>query len=51
MTVEIARDDQLYAHGAQVAVEVVELLLHNTRANLPDGRATVRVYQRGNRVV
>ncbi|NNK06236.1 MAG: ATP-binding protein, partial [Myxococcales bacterium] len=42
---------QLYAHGAQVAVEVVELLLHNTRANLPDGRATVRVYQRGNRVV
>ncbi|MBT8480467.1 MAG: HAMP domain-containing histidine kinase [Myxococcales bacterium] len=51
VTVEIARDDQLYAHGAQVAVEVVELLLHNTRANLPDGRATVRVYQRGNRVV
>lgn len=49
--VEIARDGQLYAHGAQVAVEVVELLLHNTRANLPDGRATVRVYQRGNRVV
>lgn len=49
--VEIARDDQLYAHGAQVAVEVVELLLHNTRANLPEGRATVRVFQRGNRVV
>ncbi|MGB5268852.1 MAG: ATP-binding protein [Polyangiales bacterium] len=51
VTVEIARDDQLYAHGAQVAVEVVDLLLHNTRANVPDGHATVRVYQRGNRVV
>ncbi|MBT8467337.1 MAG: hypothetical protein KJN97_01200, partial [Deltaproteobacteria bacterium] len=51
VTVEIARDDQLYAHGAQVAVEVVDLLLHNTRANVPDGHATVRVYQRSNRVV
>lgn len=51
VTVEIARDDQLYAHGAQVAVEVVELLLHNTRANVADASATVRVYQRGNRVV
>ncbi len=51
VTVEIAREDQLYAHGAQVAVEVVDLLLHNTRANVPDGQATVRVYQRGSRVV
>lgn len=51
VTVEIARDDQLYAHGAQVAVEVVDLLLHNTRANVSDGHATVRVYQQGNRVV
>jgi len=51
VTVEIAREDQLYAHGAQVAVEVVDLLLHNTRANVPDGHATVRVYQRTNRVV
>ncbi len=51
VTVEIARDDQLYAHGAQVAVEVVEILLHNTRANVPDGHATVRVYQRSNHVV
>ncbi|MGB5367014.1 MAG: ATP-binding protein [Polyangiales bacterium] len=51
VTVEIAREDQLYAHGAQVAVEVVDLLLHNTRANVPDGHATVRVYQRSNRVV
>jgi K+-sensing histidine kinase KdpD len=51
VTVEIARDDQLYAHGAQVAVEVVDLLLHNTCANVPDGHATVRVYQRSNRVV
>lgn len=51
VTVEIAREDQLCAHGAQVAVEVVDILLHNTRANNPDGHATVRVYQRGNRVV
>lgn len=51
VTVEIAREGQLYAHGAQVAVEVVDLLLHNTRANVPDAHATVRVYQRGNRVV
>jgi signal transduction histidine kinase len=51
VTIEIAREEQLYAHGAQVAVEVVDLLLHNTRANVPDGHATVRVYQRGNRVV
>ncbi len=51
VTVEIARDDQLYAHGAQVAVEVVELLLYNTLANVADPRATVRVYQRGARVV
>jgi len=51
VTVEIARDDQLFAHGAQVAVEVVDLLLHNTRANVPDGHATVRVYQQTSRVV
>jgi len=51
VTVEIAREGQLHAHGAQVAVEVVDLLLHNTRANVPDPHATVRVYQRGNRVV
>lgn len=50
VTVEIARDGQLYAHGAQVAVEVVELLLHNTRANVSEPSATVRVYQDGSRV-
>ena len=49
--VEIAADDQLYARGAQVAVEVVELLLHNTRANVADPRATVRVYQQADQVV
>lgn len=51
VTVEIAKDDQLYARGAQVAVEVAELLLHNTRANSPEPSATVRVYQRGGYVV
>lgn len=50
VTIEIARDDQLHARGAQVAVEVVELLLHNTRANVPDPKATVRVYQQGHHV-
>jgi K+-sensing histidine kinase KdpD len=49
--VEIAKGDQLYAHGAQVAVEVVELLLHNTRANVEDPRATIRVFQQGKDVV
>lgn len=49
--VEIARDDQLYAHGAQVAVEVVELLLHNTRANVEQARATIRVFQQDKDVV
>lgn len=51
VTVEIAAEDQLYAHGAQVAVEVVDLLLYNTLANVSDPRATVCVYQQGARVV
>lgn len=51
VTIEIARGDQLYAQGAQVAVEVVDLLLHNTRANVADASATVRVYQDGGHVV
>ena len=49
--VEIASRGQLYARGAQVAVEVVELLLHNTLAHVADPSATVRVFQRGGRVV
>lgn len=51
VTIEITRDGQLYAEGAQVAVEVVDLLLHNTRANVAEPSATVRVYQDGDRVV
>lgn len=51
VTIEIAKSDQLYAQGAQVAVEVVDLLLHNTRANVADPRATVRVYEKGGHVV
>lgn len=51
VTVEIASGGQLYAQGAQVAVEVVDLLLHNTRANVAEPSATVRVFQDGDRVV
>jgi K+-sensing histidine kinase KdpD len=51
VTVTMAEGDQLYAQGAQVAVEVVELLLHNTLANVADPRATVRLYQQGGHVV
>jgi len=51
VTIEISADDQLYAQGAQVAVEVVDLLLHNTRANVAEPHATVRVYQDGGQVV
>ena len=51
VTVEIAQGDQLYAQGAQVAVEVVDLLLRNTAVNVADPRATIRVYQKGNYVV
>lgn len=51
VSVEIAEGQQLYAQGAQAAVEVVELLLHNTRANVADPRATVRVFQQGGHVV
>lgn len=45
VTVEIDDSGQLYAQGAQVSVEVVDLLLHNTLANAPDTTATVRVYE------
>jgi len=51
VTVEIAKGDHLYAQGAQVAVEVVDLLLHNTRANVADPSATIRVYQQSGHVV
>ncbi|MCZ6806289.1 MAG: hypothetical protein O7F08_05000 [Deltaproteobacteria bacterium] len=51
VTIEIDQTGQLYAQGAQVAVEVVDLLLHNTRANAPEPTATVRVYQENKRVV
>lgn len=51
VAIEIERGDQLTAQGAQVAVEVVDLLLHNTRANVAEPHATIRVFQRGDRVV
>ncbi len=50
VTVQLDKSGQLYAQGAQVAVEVVDLLLHNTRANVADPRAVIRVYQDGDRV-
>lgn len=51
VTVDVAREGELYAQGAQVAVEVVELLLLNTRAHVADPHATIRIEQRGDRVV
>jgi two-component system OmpR family sensor kinase len=51
VTVNIARADQLNAQGAQVAVEVVDLLLHNTRANVADPRAEIRVFRDEDRIV
>lgn len=44
-------EEGLTAQGAHAAVEVVDLLLHNIRANVADPRATIRAYQRGDRVV
>lgn len=49
--VEIDPKGQLYAQGAQVAVEVVDILLHNTSANVPDASAIIRVFEESNRVV
>ena len=51
VTIEIDDTGQLYAQGAQVGVEVVDLLLHNTRTNAPDTTAAIRVYEDKNRVV
>ena len=49
--VDIDESGQLYAQGAQVAVEVIDLLLHNARANAPDAAAAIRVYEARSRVV
>ena len=51
VTVEVAEGGQLHAQGAQVAVEVVDLLLHNTLANVANPRATVRLRDEGGHVV
>jgi len=51
VTVDVATGQQLHAQGAQVAVEAVELLLHNTLANVADPRASIRVFQQRDRVV
>lgn len=48
--VQISTEGELYAQGAQVAVEVVDLLLHNTCAHVADPKATIRVYQDGGHV-
>jgi two-component system OmpR family sensor kinase len=47
---EIATGDRLYAQGAQVAVEVVDLLLRNVLAHVADPSATIRVYRQGDYV-
>ena len=49
--VQIDSSGQLYAHGAQVAVEVASLLLHNTAANVLDPVAKIRVFESDARVV
>lgn len=49
--VDVDASGQLYAQGAQVALEVANLLLHNTASNVPDSSAKVRVYERDHRVV
>ncbi len=51
VTIDIDDTGQLYAQGAQVGVEVIDLLLHNTRHNAPDATAAIRVYEDKNRVV
>ncbi len=51
VAIDIDRSGQLYAQGAQVAVEVLQILLHNTRANAPDARAELRVFEGDGRVV
>jgi len=51
VTIEIDDTGQLYSQGAQVAVEVVRLLLHNAGSNAPDTTAKVRVYEQSNKVV
>lgn len=51
VTIEIDDAGQLYSQGAHVATEVVNLLLHNTRAHVPDTTANIRVYEESSRVV
>lgn len=49
--VEVDTSGQLYAQGAQVAVEVAGLLLHNTAANVAEPLAKIRVFEGDSRVV
>lgn len=51
VTVDTPDGESLYAAGAQVAVEVLNILLHNTLANLPGGRAAIRVSKDGDAVL
>lgn len=51
VTIDIDDSGQLYSQGAHVAVDVVDLLLHNTRANAPDATARIRVFEESNKVV
>ena len=51
VTVDVQAGEALHARGAQVAVEVLNILLHNTRANVPGGAAQVSVAKRGDWVL
>lgn len=51
VTVHVQAGEPLHASGAQVAVEVLSILLHNTRANLPDGSAEIAVSNEGDWVL
>ena len=51
VTVRVESDESLYAYGVEVAVEVLRILLHNTRATVPDGVVCIRVFNDGDAVV
>ena len=51
VTVEVNEQQELTARGAQVAVEIIHILLYNTRANIPGGSAHIRVFNSEDRVV
>lgn len=51
VTVHVRAGAPLHASGAQVAVEVLNILLQNTRANVPGGSAEITVTHEGDWVL